>query len=82
LAFVTAEITDDSLAGVVIASIVDAPTDSQLGIEVARMREVGHCLQRKHALTSLVDLVGLTTQLSRRAINARWRRRRGPGGMR
>jgi hypothetical protein len=69
LAFVTAEITDDSLAGVVIASIVDAPTGSQLGIEVARMREQGHCLQRKRALTSTADLVDFIIQLSRSAVD-------------
>jgi hypothetical protein len=69
--FVTAEATDDSLPGLLFVRIVDDPIDSQLGTESARMRERGHCLQRKHAQTSIVDPVGLIIQLARRALNER-----------
>ena len=67
--FVTAEATEDSLPGLLFVRIVDDRTDSQLGTESARMREVGHCLQREHALTRIADQWDLITRFSCRALN-------------
>lgn len=65
--FVTAEATEDSLAGLLFARIVDAPTDSKLGTESVRMREEGP-LPAEEALTSVAEQWDLNTQLSRRAL--------------